>query len=220
MNDPGENFAAERNLPHQTNYKLVCTNESGIDQYVYIYQRLNAQPYDIHSLAWLASPVRLRNGSRMVFSWTDEFSFVYNNLPFLSQGIICYTEDGVPCSPNDCNYTVFDIDNNRPYFSASIKDEKIHDLAIKTSPEIQKNKYSIGVSRSGSALFMQQALPDTTTIYNLLPSFWIAAADRISQGEVLTNHHSQGRNFTFPPNVRTMYAALQRSKEWNVTETL
>jgi hypothetical protein len=218
MNDPGKNFAMGKSMPTAPNYRLVCINESGIDQYVYIYQRLNAQPYEIYSLVWLASPVKLRNGARMAFSWTNEFSFVYNNLPFLSQGIICYTENGVPCSLNDDNYTVFDIENNRPYFSASIKDEEIHDLAIKVSPRIQKNKYSIGVSRSGSALFMQQALPDSTAIYNLLPSFWIAAADRISQGEVISNYYSQGRNFSFPPNVHIMYATLQRSKEWNVAE--
>ncbi len=145
-------------------------NPEGIN-FFYIYQRLYAQPHNIYSLAWLASPFKLPNGSTITFTWRDEFSFVYEDMPRLLPRLNCRPEESIPCDLPDRNYTIFDMENEQPFFSVPFKDEKLRDLAIEIGQGIQKNKYSIGISKSGSALFMQEALPNTTTIFQLLPSF-------------------------------------------------
>lgn len=218
-----ENMIPDNDLATLPEYTLVCTNNTREDQFFYIYQNGGFADPETFPLVWLSSSI-VPSRTSAVFTWKNVFSFVYEEKRGLLIGPYCDPELGTSFYRDRNIYGVFNEENGKPFFSDPVMDEKSYDLKIKIAPGVPKDKYCVGISRSGSALFMLDALPETTIRYTLSPYFMIAAGRGMLRGRVLPSYCSlPGEVFSFPSNVYTMYASLyhiaEDRQDWVISDS-
>lgn len=210
-------FATEAN--QGTSYTLVCQNNSSVPWVFYVYQSMPNQQSNVFSLAWFASPYKISPGSRISFTWTLDNYFVWGNSGSVVPGIN-YNAGGIKaCSPVGPNVTSFSLDDSTPQLSNPVPGGQQGTLTINQSSNIPNNVFSTGIGMSGQGTFVQQAYQNTTQIYSPSSKYYVAAANQMQMGTVLSQTISQSAEIAFPPNVYNMYATLGENQLWTVSQS-
>src|SRR5438309_24929 len=96
-----------------TQYSLKCVNQSTMNWYFYIYQRISYQSdNDIYSLVWMASPYMIAPQSYTIFRWAVNYSFFWFDTGNLQTGVIPKSGGCKSASLTTNNYTTFNIEDN------------------------------------------------------------------------------------------------------------
>lgn len=197
-------------------FTLRCVNNSASNWVFYVYQRMPGQPYDIYSLAWLASPYALYPGSMMTFTWTLDTSFVWGSTGMLTPGVAFMTSGMQPCDANSRNMTIFNMNNNMPSFSPPTNDGRPGALSIMTAANIPSRVFSTGIGMSGQAVFAQQAMANVHQEFNAsAPQYWIAASRQMQAGAVLSGDGGIAAPFNFQ-GTDSMTATLNMDNTWTI----
>jgi hypothetical protein len=200
-----------------TAYSLTCKNNSETAWTFYMYQKLPDQPSEVFSLAWLASPFKIAPNTQITFKWSLAYNFMWANTGSLKPGITYQASSTVDCSPSGNNITTFDmLDGNTPSLSAPATGGEAGSLIIKEGASFQNNRFSTGIGMSGQGTFVQQALVNTQQVYIPEPVYYVAAANNIKMGCVLTETMSQTEKVEFKDNVYHLTATLNDDNLWSL----
>ncbi|TDB47427.1 protein RhiA [Photorhabdus khanii] len=200
-----------------TPYSVTFENNSSAAWTVYLYQKIPNQPSDIFSLAWQASPFKIASNAFFTFKWSIDYSFVWGRTGVLTDGVVFKAGQIIDADPINNNLITFDSNDNTPAFDAVTGAEQSGVLTIKQSKNIPNNLYTTGVAMSKQAIFVQQALTNTTQIYTPQPKYYIAVGSSVQMGQVLAETVSQTSELLFQPNIYNLTAILTDAQTWSVS---
>ena len=214
MNNLTMNFKNEQS--NSQLFTLKCTNNSSSNWIFFLYQSFRDLP-NAFPLAWLASPYKISPGSSITFQWTEDYSFVWSNTGILAAGSV-YDAGGIkPCNPQLNNVTTFSLDDDAPQLSEAVPGGQPNTLTIQHAGNIPNNVFSTGIGMSGQAIFLKQALVNTTTICSPDLKIYLAAGDNIQIGQVLNPTITGSIPIEFPINVKKLHATLNQDQSWIIS---
>ncbi len=217
-----------------TKYTINCTNNSNSDWFFFIYQRMTEQSDDVFSTAWLCSPYKIAPSSSIDFTWTIDYSFVWGETGELIPGVKFAASGSVDCNPDLKNETHFNLNDDAPQFTTPIQDSSSQgSLIINQASNVPSSTFTTGIGMSGSGTFVQQAQPNTKQIYipETSGAYYIAAADKMQQGTILSpaiigNEEitqsailleiTSSKKFEFKYNCYSVNAILQSDNTWKI----
>jgi hypothetical protein len=198
-------------------YTVECWNNSTLNWFFYVYQKMTDQSNRIFSLAWLASPFLIRPDNFFKFQWTTDYCFVWYGIGELEPGLEFITGGEKPCSPGDKNKTTFNLDGGAPGLSEPTSDPTSDKLIIEIAGDVPNLMYSTGIGMSCQGTFVEQSSMNTTQQYCTDYQYWVAAASQINMGQVLSQTINNTKEFNFPQNAYTLTASIGQDNNWTIT---
>lgn len=199
-----------------TKYTLKLKNESAQAWTFYVYQKLPNQVADVFSLAWFASPYRIRVGDQIKFSWEINYNFVWSDTGTLIPGVNFDAFGSKDASPKDANTTIFSRTPG-PGLSAPVTGKPIGSLVIQDGEDIENNRFSVGIGMSGTGTYVVQAGTGLRHVFTPTPSYWIAAGANVQIGTVLNIQTvTQTAEARFPSAVFDLEGTLGDNNRWKI----
>lgn len=201
-------------------YSLKCINNSGRTWTFYVYQKSTDTTSEMLSLAWFASPYKIRHGDYITFKWNIDYNFVWGNTGDLVPGVTFEAGGEKDATPDDKNSTEFDIASGAPGLSDPVEDPKnTGTLVINDGENIPDNVFSVGIGMSGTGTFVVQAGPNLHHLFTPTPVYWVAAANEMQIGKVLDIQTiTNTSEVDYPKNIYNMIASLDDSYKWQISK--
>lgn len=204
-------------MPLSTEYSLKLINNSAQSWTFYVYQELPRQEAGIFSLAWFASPYKMRVGTEITFSWEINYNFVWTDTGVLMPGVLFEAQGTVDCDPHGVNTTQFSMDTG-PGLGLPEQGPPLGSLVINDAANVPNSRFSVGVGMSGVGTHAIQAGTNLRHILTPTPSYWVAAGNDVKIGTVLDIETiTQNAEVKFEPNVFDMKCTLGSANTWSVT---
>lgn len=200
-------------------YHLKVINESNREWTFYVYQKAPIiDNENIFSLAWFASPYKVRVDNYVEFYWSIDYEFVWSASGTLKPGVVFRTGGSKACQPGGNNHTEFSApQGGAPGLSEPFKGPKEGILYIKDDSNVPVGTFSVGIGMSGNGTFVQQADANLTHKFTPTPSYWVAAGDQIKVGTVLDIQTvTKTAEVKFQRGVYSMVAILTDDNTWEI----
>ena len=200
-----------------TAYALTMVNQGNQAWTMYVYQKApDPVARNLFSLAWLASPYLIRVGDQVRFTWTIDYSFVWDALGLLKPGVNFRASGAQPCSPDGNNITEFDRLPG-PGLSIPVKGDPAGSLVINDNKDVPASEFSVGIGMSGAGTFVQQAGPSLKHQFTPTPAYYVAAGEDTHVGDILDIESiTPTAEVRFPPDVYALAATLEANNEWTI----
>lgn len=199
-----------------TQYALKLINQSAQPWTFYVYQKLPGQVADVFSLAWFASPYKIRVGDQIRFSWEIDYNFVWSDTGMLIPGVTFDASGKKDCDPAGANTTEFSLSPG-PGLSDPTQGPPAGSLVINDAANVPNNRFSVGIGMSGTGTYVVQAGTNLKHTFTPTPSYWIAAGADIKIGTVLNIQTvTQTAEAKFPANVFDLDCTLQGDNTWSI----
>ena len=200
-----------------TNYSVKVVNKGAAPSKFYVYQQPPTIANNL-SLAWFASPYRIAAGDNITFSWNIQYSFVWSDTGIVKAGVIFASMGLKECDPSGNNVTSFTFENDTPQLSEPMTGGTAGSLTINDGITIQSNRFAVGVGMSGKGTYVVNAGPNLTHQFTPEPKFYVVAADKVEEGEVMDiTTVTESGSLAFPPNVYNLTATLKSDNTWDIT---
>jgi hypothetical protein len=199
-------------------YSLTFVNNSQNSGNAAVYQQDPSLGVpNVQSLAWFVRPAA--PVTRVVFTWTLDYSFVWAETGQLVPGVIFITAQEWPADLSTQNQVSF-TKNFAFTFQNQTTGRQPGTLIISQDNTIPFNTASVGIGMSGAASFAIQAQPNIQSAFTPHPQYWITFG-RFIQGQVLDIGQVAGQaaQIQFPRGVYSMTATLGRDSRWTVSPT-
>lgn len=205
----------ERAAAAGTPYSLTLKNNSAQSWTFYVYQKAPQLTPSVFSLAWFASPYRIRpGGDQITFRWEIDYNFVWSDTGILIPGVTFHASGTVDCDPASRNTTTFDLADG-PGFSSPVAGEPKGSLVIKDGADVPNNRFSVGIGMSGTGTYAVQAGTNLTHMFTPTPSYWVAAGVGVQIGSVLDiKTVTQTAEAKYDPNVYNVEGTLGPDNLW------
>lgn len=199
-----------------TEYSLKLINQSSRAWTFFVYQQCVDQTPDMFSLAWFASPYKIRQGDAITFRWQIDYVFVWSDTGVLRPGISFDASGNKPADPNGKNTTQFDLSPG-PGLSDPVQAPPVGSLVIHDGDDVPNGRFSVGIGMSGQGTFAVQAGTGLNHMFTPTPSYWIAAGDDIQVGTVLNiKTVTDTAEVKFPSAVNNLVATLGDDNRWTI----
>jgi hypothetical protein len=149
-----------------------------------IYQTLDEQIENIHSLVWFKKAAH--PGTTLKFDWTVDYSFAWDEMGELIPGVVFDASQIKAADPSDISNNSIGFTKFGGAYKFTQTDDKTSrgSLGIHCDDTIQPNSASIGIGMSGKAAFACVASPNLHYTFSPHPRYWIAFG-RFQPGEVI-----------------------------------
>ncbi|WP_392530697.1 hypothetical protein [Nostoc sp. C117] len=200
-------------------YTLKCVNQSGRNWVFYVYQKLPDITSEIFSLAWFASPYKIKPNDYIKFTWYINYNFVWSDTGKLQPGIIFEAGGAQDANLDTQNSTTFGYENGAPGLSTPTGDSSNKGtLVITDLDNIPDNKFSVGIGMSGYGTYVTQAGPNLNHLFTPTPYYWVAAGDEMEVGKVLKiDTVTRTAEIEYPKNVYDIIATLGADYTWSMS---
>jgi rhizosphere induced protein len=195
-------------------YSLVFKNNSSNYGFGCVYQTdPDITDPTILSLAWFSKSAHPT--TKVVFSWTIDYSFVWSETGTLKPGVLFIAGQTWDADLTTTNQVTFSYTGGAYTFQNQQAGAKPGNLYVKEDATIPLKQASVGIGMSGAGTFVKQAQPNLQLTFTPHPKYWIAFGD-FTPGEVLdigsiTNPYE----IVFPPGVTSMTAVLNQDNSWS-----
>ena len=157
-----------------TTLSLTCENKSQMSGSFAVFQKPPPMtvPGNVFSLAWFARPTA--PSSRVTFSWTLDYSFVWSETGVLQPGINFAAWQNLPADPNGQNIVQLTQDNyGATTFANPNGSGALGSLTVQQLTNVVPNRTSVGIGMAGSGTFAVQAAPNMTAVFTPHPNYWV-----------------------------------------------
>jgi hypothetical protein len=200
---------------------LTCINNGYQNWQFYLYQKVSPQHEEgkRFPLVWLASRYLVRPNDRCWFTWTVDYSFVWDAVGVLKPGVNFRGRGQQPCSVSGNNSTVFDFDP-APGLSVPTQGSPPDSLIIHDGSNIPPNEFSVGIGMGGSGIFVEQVGPRVVHYFTPMPNYWVAASNNTKAGDILdVETIALTAEVEFPTNIYDLTATLNGDNTWTISQT-
>ena len=199
-----------------TVYDVQVINNSDTPWKFYIYQSPPVDASDV-TLAWLATKYVIAPGAQTSFQWSINYQLMWSAVGVIRAGVRFIASEYRDCTLRTRNTSKFTFVGGEPALSDPIFSGERGKLYINDGPNVPSKHFSVGVGMSGKATFAINAGPNLSHVFTPTPTYYIAAADEVQEGEVLNIESiTQSAQIKFPQNAYTATATLNKNKTWNV----
>lgn len=157
-----------------TTYSLTCVNNSQLSGSFAVFQKAPPMtvPGNVFSLAWFARPTA--PGSRVTFSWSLDYSFLWSETGLLQPGINFAATQVLAADPNGQNLIQLTQDKyGATTFVNQSSTGALGSLTIQQLSNVAPAKTSVGIGMAGSGTFAVQAAPNMTAVFTPHPNYWV-----------------------------------------------
>jgi rhizosphere induced protein len=197
-------------------YQLKVVNQSAQPWIFFVYQELPKQTADVFSLAWFASPYKIRVHDQVTFSWQIQYDFVWTDTQELKPGVVFEASGTEECDPGGLNTTTFSLEPG-PGLSSPEKGPPPGSLVINDASDVPNDEFSVGIGMSGTGTYAVQAGTNLKHTFTPTPTYWVAAGIDQKVGTVLDIETiTENAQVVFPSAVYAMTATLRNNNTWDV----
>ena len=199
-----------------TQYSLSLINQSAQSWIFYVYQKLPAPVADVFSLAWFASPFKIRVGVQIRFTWEIEYNFVWSETGILVPGVDFFASGAKDCDPDGPNTTEFSLSPG-PGLSVPVQGPPSGSLVIDDAADVPNSRFSVGIGMSGTGTYAVQAGTNLKHVFTPTPNYWVAAGVNERIGSVLNiNTIITTKEVKFPAAVYDLTYILGGDNTWSI----
>jgi hypothetical protein len=198
----------------ETQYSLTFQNNSTNFGNVCIYQTDPGLGPDVMSLAWFAKPTHPT--TEETFKWGLDYGFIWDETGELVPGVIFNASQVWAADLNKKNKVTFLRERNAYTFRNLTKGDRSGVLQIEESDMLPARQATVGISMSGSGIFVKQAQPNMTLYFEPHPEYWITFGN-YSPGQVLNvTEISNKQKIEFAHDIFSVTAVLNVDNTWSV----
>ena len=198
-------------------YHLKIVNESNNPWTFYVYQKApDIISDEVFSLAWFASPYKVRVGNYVEFTWAIKYQFVWSATGEVRPEVVFRTGGSKDCKPSGKNHTKFEA-GQAPGLSEPFQAPQEGSLYIENEDNVPVKKFAVGIGMSGNGTFVRQAQPNLTFNFTPTPTYWVAAGEEEQVGTILNiKTVTRTAQVIFPRNEYSMVATLGSDNKWEI----
>lgn len=212
-----------------TQYTATIINDSGEPWDMYMFQR-NPNVNDPHlkTLAWFAKYAAAN--STVAFQWDLTYDFMWSQIGLLVPGVQFKANQTFPADPyvegiasvaHAANQAVLTYHSANEYFEFTPNARPLTDttrgtLYVRCDATVPNGVASVGIGMSGAGTFARPAQTNITSLFTPEPTYYVAAAVNIQQGQVLEEDISQAVQLTYD-QVTGLTATFTPDHTWVVT---
>lgn len=201
-----------------TTYTLTLVNESAQPWTFYVYQEEPNQSSALFSLAWFASPYKIRVGNSIRFQWEIDYNFVWSDTGPLKPGVTFEAGGPQPAHLVDKNTTTFSL-NPGPGLSPPVQGPPAGSLVIQDASDVPNNKFSVGIGMSGVGTYAEQAGTNLKHYFTPTPSYWVVAGTEVQIGTVLNIQTiTKKAQAVFGSSVYSVIGTLDDTNSWRFVD--
>jgi hypothetical protein len=211
-----------------TTYTLTVKNASGEAWDMYTFQKNpNVADPNLKSLAWFTKYTAAY--STVKFTWDLNYNFMWAETGTLVPGVVFEAAQSFPADPFATGPAQSNQAGNQVQLSYHAEDDyfefiggpPISGAAPGTLYAISDNTVpngiaSVGIGMSNAGTFALPALTNITSSFTPDPTYYVAAATSIQQGQVLEDQVSRAVELQFA-GVTALTATFQPDHTWVVT---
>jgi len=191
-------------------YEVIFVNNSGESGDVLVYAR---KP-DYQSMAWLTKPTY--PSGKVTIDWKEEYGFAWTAKTSSGSASQVLPTD---LATNNQVTLAFSQEQRSFYFTNQEQGPPQGQMLIKISSSIPAGYALTGMAIYDSPAIMIDAQPGTTVSISPSGEYWIAFGQFVQRSVVDISSISQAVQFTFPSNVYSLTATLDRGKNITVKNT-
>jgi hypothetical protein len=196
-------------------YSLTFINNSTNYGDVCIYQADPNFGPEVMSLAWFAKASHPT--TRETFKWNADYGFIWDETGEVVPGVVFNASQVWAGDLEQKNKVSFSKVDDAYTFSNLRKGNVEGVLEIDQDGTIPLKRASVGIAMDGSGIFVKQAQPNMTLIFQPRPEYWITFGN-FESGEVLNiTEITNKQKIEFEPNVFSVTAVLNEDNTWTVT---
>ena len=198
-----------------TAYDVQVINSSETPWKFYIYQSPPADASDL-TLAWLATKFVIAPGAQNTFQWDINYQLMWSAVGVIRPGVRFIARERKNCTLGTQNTSKFTFSDDEPALSdPTFTGDKASYSYILDGPDVPSKEFSVGVGMSGNATVAVSAGPNLSHVFTPTPTYYIAAANEVQEGEVMDiKTITQTAQIKFPPNKCTATATFNT---WSIT---
>lgn len=199
-------------------YTLFFDNQSmNTWSFLCFQQQPSGLPMNYFSLAWF-SKMAVPN-SKIQFTWSVDYSFVWSQTGTLTPGVSFIASQNIPSDGLTANNMIdFELIQGQAYGFTNQTNGPSGALTINQASTIPNNQASVGIGMSGAGTFVVQAQPNVKLSFVPTPTYYIAFAQSVQEGEVLNvSQLTAVQEVKFPVNVYAMTATLTEANTWELS---
>lgn len=180
-------------------------------------QQPTGLPMDYFSLAWF-SKMAVPN-SKVTCRWQIDYSFIWQQTGLLRPGVKFTASQNVASDGlTKMNQIDFGLHQGQAYGFTNQQDGPAGALTINQASTIPNKQASVGIGMSGGGTFVVQAQPNIKASFVPTPTYYIAFAQSVQEGEVLNiSQLTAVQEIKFPVNEYEVTATLTAGNTWDVT---
>lgn len=199
-------------------YRLEAINNSGQTGSICVFQSdANSNDSQVLALAWFAKKVIPL--TKVYFTWTTDYEFVWAEIGFLVPGVIFEAGQTIAADLSKTNQITFTNQDGAFGFTDQTAGPGSGSLYIRTDGSVPPNLAAVGIGMSGAPTFAAPALPNQTVIFSPQPKYWITFGDYLA-GEVLNvTATAEKAEIAYPSHVFDMTATYGRDLRWTISPT-
>lgn len=213
-----------------TTYSLTVKNDSGEPWDMYTFQKSpNVSDPNLKSLAWFTKYTAKH--STVKFTWDVSYCFMWSETGVLVSGVVFEANQSFPADPyatglatstqagNQVNLSYHDEDDYFEFIAGpSLLGTVPGTLYAVSDNSVPNSVASVGIGMSNAGAFAVPALTNITASFTPDPTYYVAAATSVQQGEVLEDEVSNSVELQFA-GVTALTATFLPDHTWVVSSS-